>query len=385
MSIRVGLELTPDRIRAVTVRGWRASPVDTFEIKWNPAVPRDAVAVLRQHLGRVTAIGVAVGLGFTHVKHVPLPPVPDEERRGILTLEPDRFFAIEGGEIVAATMRDSDLVFAADAQMVESWVAELEKWGIVGSVEPAPVSLSRVIEMGTAPDGVYRIEASDGEVGSIEFATGSLRTARRVSAGESLGELRSAPTVGNVPPEFVTAYGAALGLDAPVAEMLVTPALARRMQRRRQMSIARSAVNVLLAFAFAAAALDRSRSRLLEREQAEIALLTPRAAGGAALQSRLAKLDMELSVAGDGGSRADPVAVLAALSRRLPPDATVMSVRADGDTWQVDGTARDAGRIVPALDADPGFDDVRVLSGTSRFTEANRTYETFSVALRAHR
>ncbi len=385
MSIRVGLELTPSRIRAVTVRAWRASPVDTFEIKWNPAVPRDAVTVLRQHLGRVSAVGVAVGLGFAHVKHVPLPPVPDEERRGILTLEPDRFFAIEGGEIVAATMRDSDLVFAADALLVESWVAELETWGTVASVEPAPVSLARVLTIANAPDGTYQIESSDGEVGSIELASGTLRTARRVPAAESVDELRSAPGVGVVPPEFATAYGAALGLDAPVGEMLVTPAVARRTQRRRQMSVARSAVNVLLAVAFAAAALDRSRSRLLEREQAEIAVLTPKAAGGAALQSRLAKLDVESSVAGNRGTRADPVTVLAALSRRLPRDVTVMSVRADGDTWQLDGTARDAGRIVPALDADPAFDDVRVLSGTSRFTEGNRTYETFSVALRVHR
>lgn len=385
MSTRVGLELTPTRIRAVTVRGLRGSPVDTFEIKWDPTVPRDAVKVLREYLGQVGAIGVAVGLGFAHVKHVPLPPVFEEQRRAILTLEPDRFFAIEGGEIVAATRRDSDLVFAADAPLVDSWVTELEKWATVASVEPAPAALTRVLRPAGAPDGAYRADAAEGEVGLIEISEGSLRTARRVPESEPVGDLREAPAVKDVPPEFVTAYGAALGVNSPIGEMLVTSAIARRMHRRRRMSVARSAVNVLLALAFAVAAVDRYRSRVLEREDAEIAELTPKAAGGAALQSRLAKLDVQSSVAGERGLRADPVSVLAALTRRLPRDASVISVRADGDTWQIDGTARDAGGIVPALDADPQLDDVRALSGTSRFTENGRTYETFSVGLRAHR
>ena len=385
MSKRVGLELTHDRIRAVTLGGWRSTPVETFELKWDPAVPRDAVALLREHLGRVTSISVAVGLGFTHVKHVALPPAPDEERRAMLTLEPDRFFAVDGGEMIAATRHDSDLVFAADAPLVDAWVTELERWAPVSSVEPAASSLARAIERGKAGDGVYRLEASAGEVGLIEMTSNSLRNVRRLSATESVAPLQSAPTVKGVPPAFLIAYGAALGRSDPVGEMLVSGSVADRIRRRRVMSLGRSAVNVLLALALAAAALDRSRSRLLERAEAEIATMEPRAATAAALQSRLARMDIESAVAGERGRRADPVAVLAALSRRLPRDATVMSVRADGDKWQVDGTARNAGQIVPALDADPMFDDVRFLAGTSRFTEGSRTYETFSVALRARR
>ena len=138
MSKRVGLELTHDRIRAVTLGGWRSSPVETFELKWDSTVPRDAVALLSEHLGRVTSISVAVGLGFTHVKHVALPPAPDEERRAMLTLEPDRFFAVDGGEMVAATRHDSDLVFAADAPLVDAWVTELERWAPVSCYLPNP-------------------------------------------------------------------------------------------------------------------------------------------------------------------------------------------------------------------------------------------------------
>ncbi len=94
MSMRAGLELSSDRIRAITTRGWRLTPVDTFEIKWNPDLPRDAVSLLMEHLGRVDEIAIAIGLGFTHVKEVALPRVPDEARRAMLTLEPDRFFPV---------------------------------------------------------------------------------------------------------------------------------------------------------------------------------------------------------------------------------------------------------------------------------------------------
>lgn len=385
MSRRVGLEFAQDRIRAVTLAGWRASPVETFELKWDPAVPRDAVALLTQHLGRVSSISLAIGLGFTHVKNVPLPPAPDEERRAMLTLEPDRFFAVEGGEMVVATRHDSDLVFAADRPLVDAWIAELERWAPVSNVESASASLARAIRRGKAEDGAYRLEASEGEVGLVEMKAGSLRTVRRLPASESVGRLQAPPAVKGVPPAFLVAYGAALGRDDSTGEMLVPAAIASRIGRRRLTSLARSAVNLLLALAVAAAALDRSRSRLLERAEAEIASLEPRAAGGAALQSRLASLEVQSAAAGERTLRADPVAVLAALTRRLPRDATVMSVRADGDKWQVDGTARSAGDIVPALDADPMFDDVRFLAGTSRFTEGSRTYETFSVAFRARR
>ncbi|HEX2723636.1 MAG TPA: PilN domain-containing protein [Gemmatimonadaceae bacterium] len=375
----------PDRVRAITVRGWRASPVDTFEIRWDPAVPRDAVMLLRQHLGSVSAISVAVGLGFTHVKLVPLPPVSDEERRAMLTLEPDRFFAIDASDVVAATRRDSDLVFAADAALVETWIRELENWAPVSCVQPSPAALARALVRGGTRDGAFRIQSGEGEAGLIELSSGSLREVRRIPESEPVRNLREAPSVKRVPGEFLAAYGAALDVDAPVGEMLVSAAASRRIRRRRSMGVVRSLVNMLLAMAFAGAALDRSRARILEREEETAAMLAPKAAGAAALQSRLATLEMQSTVAEARTSHPDPVDVLAALSRRLPRDAFVMTVRADGDAWQIDGTARSAGRVVPALDADPMFDDVRVLSGTSRFTEGGRTFETFSVSFHARR
>ena len=147
-----------------------------------------------------------------------------------------------------------------------------------------------------------------------------------------------------------------------------------------------ASINVALALAFALAALDRSRTRVVEAEAAQLAALSAKAEGPASIRSRLAQLDLESAAAQSASSaHSDPVAILAAISRRLPHDAVVMSVRADGDEWQVDGTAAKAADIVPALDADPKLDNVRFLSASSRFNEGNRTYETFSVAMHASR
>lgn len=384
MSRRVGLELTGDRVRAVTVSRWRHAPFESFEIRWDPRAPADAVLVLRQHLGDVTGIGLSVGIEFLHVKHVKLPPVSTAERRSILMLEPDRFFPIEGGEVVVSVGDASDIVFAADAGLVDLWIATFERWAPVENVEAAPVSLARALRKGRVREGSFRLPTATEEYGIAELRDGVLVSARRVSGGIAAGEPKNPPVIRGVQSAFVPAFGAVLGAGDSPDEMLVSDSGHARIRRRRMAAVTRAAINFALALAFALAALDRSRSRLRESVEREIVAVTPRAAGGASLQTRLASMDVELAAAQNViAARVDPVAVLAALSRRLPAGATVMSVRADGDDWQIDGTARDAGALIPALAADARFEDVRFLSASSRFREGNRTYETFSIALRA--
>ena len=381
---RVGLDLTQDRIRAVTVSRWSGKPEQTFEIRWDPRAPRDAVALLRNQLGDASGIGMSIGLAFTHVKHVKLPPVSAEERRGILTLEPDRFFAIDSSRIVVAVAGDSELVFAADSLMIESWIEAFESWAPVSVIEPSSFSLARGLGAGRVRSGVFELPSAGGEKGIVELADGRVMTARRVDDESNDSQPRQIPVIKGVSPEFLPAYGAAIGFDAPLSETLFPADQLKRARSERRMRTARAAVNLLLALAFAVAAVDRSRSRVLERENQEITDLTAKAAGPAAIQARLAQLDLQASTAASTGSgHADPVAVLAAISRRLPHDAVVMSVRADGDEWQIDGTAGHAANIVPALDADPSLENVRFLSASSRFNEGNRSYETFSIALHA--
>ena len=383
MSTRVGLELTHDTIRAVTVSRWLGTPIESFAMRWDPRAPEDAVAVLRENLGEVSAVAIGVGFEFLHVKHMKLPPVAAVERRRMLLLEPDRFFPIEDTQIVVSVIDGTDLVFAADAILVESWIAALEKWAPVNSVEAAPVAFARALRKAGLRDGKFALPAGQGEYGSIEIEDGVLKSARR-SIGEAPRTKQIAEKKNSVAEEYLTAFGAAKGIDGDPDAMLVSSSALTRIRRRRMNTLAVAAINCLLAFAFLVASADRWRSRALDDIEKDIQVITPRAATGAALQSRLAQMDLESSAATNvSASRSDPVAVLTALSRRLPRDATVMSARADGDKWQIDGTAQDAGALIPALAADPRFDDVRFLSASSRFRENGRAYETFSIGFHA--
>jgi hypothetical protein len=381
---RVGLELTNERIRAVTVGRFGRAPDQTFEIRWDTRAPGDAVALLRKQLGAVDSIALSIGLEFTHVKNVNLPPVSAEERRKILTLEPDRFFAIDSENIVVATAEKSDLVFSADSSFVESLIAAFSTWAPVEVVEPSPVSVARALKSGGVKSGMFEIPAAANEHGMIELADGRVAVARR--SAEIPAPVQQLPAVRGVASQFLAAYGAALGVDAPVDGMMFPPDAMTALRRRRAMGVVRASVNVALALAFALAAIDRSRTRLVEAAAAELASLSTKAEGPASIRAQLAQLDLESAAAqAASASHSDPVAVLAAISRRLPHDAVAMSVRADGDEWQIDGTAAKAADIVPALDADPKLDNVRFLSASSHFNEGNRTYETFSVAMHANR
>ncbi len=385
MSHRVGLDLTADRIRAVTVGGWRSAPLKSFEIRWDPRAPIDAVNLLKRELGQMTDIAISAGLAFTSVKNVKLPPVSADERRSILTLEPDRFFAIEAPEIVVS-IGGSDLVFASAASVIESWIAAFETWAPVSVVEPSARSLARVLSAAGVRSGVFSLPAGPGETGIAEIQDGGVKSARRFDEQSSVGQVHAAPEFRGVAPDFLVAFGAALGFDSSLDGMLLPPADMTRVRKQRRSRLVRAAANCLLALVFASAGLDRSRSNVLEAEQREIATLSSRAEGPAALRARIAQMDLANGAAANAASaHADPVAVLAAISRRLPRDAVAMSVRADGDEWQVDGTAINAASVVPALDADPSLENVRFLSASSRFTEGNRTYETFSVAFHARR
>lgn len=385
MSRHAALELTAERIRAIIAGGWSYAPRERFELKWDPNTPDDAVAVLRAHLGAVATVAIAVGMDFLHVKHVALPPVSNAERRGILTLEPDRFFAVDG-EIVAAVRDESDLVFALDSELSRAWVNAFEKWAPVVCIEPSPESLARALGKARARDGLYSYPMRGEDQGVAEIGAGVLRTARRAPASEVIPAAIQLPSVKQVPSEFLAAWGAALGRNGALEGMLLSGNEERRVLKRRRGAIIRSALNCSLALFFAIASIDRSRTRLLEREQQEIAALSPRAAAGAAFQERLARIDVETAAARNTGAAvADPLMILAVVSKRLPRDASVMSIRSDGNAWQIDGTARDAARIVPALDAEGTLENVRSLSATSRFNENGRMLETFSVAFDARR
>ena len=78
-----------------------------------------------------------------------------------------------------------------------------------------------------------------------------------------------------------------------------------------------------------------------------------------------------------------PSAILARLGALLPKDAFVQRLDWDGNAWRIDGSASDAPRIVPLLDADAYFSDVRIVAASTRFLDAGKQRESFSIAFRA--
>ncbi len=210
MSARIGVELGEGRIRAVTVDRWSKSPRETFEIQWDSRAPRDAVALLRKQRVVARAIALALDSAFLHSKNVKLPPVSPAERRGILTLEPDRFFASESGDIVVSVGESSDLVFAADSSAIDSWLAAFEDWAPVSVIEPAPRSAARGLRIGGIRSGTFEMPSASGERTLIEIGNGDVIAARRLEGGSTSGSARALPEVRGLPSDFLVAYGAAL-------------------------------------------------------------------------------------------------------------------------------------------------------------------------------
>ncbi|MBI4521870.1 MAG: PilN domain-containing protein, partial [Gemmatimonadetes bacterium] len=351
----------------------------TFETAWDPSRPAELVARLREQLGPARCVALSVGLGFLHVKHVKLPAAPAAERRRMLALEPDRFFPVQGEPLVVSLANEDNFAFAIDAELLEHWLAAFEEWAPVENVEASPLSLARVLGKGV--EGSFAVAAGPDEQGLVEMHAGRLRSARRIPAVEAAPQAQPPPTRDGAAGPFLCALGAARGADDAVGAMLVPGAFAVRMQRRRARRVIFAAAMCAVALALGFWAVDQARERALGQIREELAAVAPQAQQAVELRARLTAIDHEATAIGElAQQRPNPLAVLAALSERLPAGATVLSVQANGYDWQIEGRARDAAAIVPLLDGDDRFEDVRFLSASSRFRDGNETYETFSIA-----
>lgn len=414
MSVRLGLELGPEVIRAVLLGRRGRNRLRTLELHWDPAEPGDAVSALRESLGEVGRLSVAVDLSFLFAKQVRLPPLAPAEKRKILALEPERFFPVRGEELVLALRAEDNLVFAARASVLGPWLAALEAIAPVELVEPAPVSLARVLGRIDPREMTILMEEKDEGVGIAEVGGGRVRRIRRirsdpvelaavVAAADGAGQMYLRPLNGNrewhpgagtasagelpsvagVPPSHLAAYGAALGLGGELDEALLPAGLTRRIAGRRRRSLALAAVACVLALSFALLSLDGFRSRAARKLDAEIAQVREPAERVLALERRVDALSAEArAVVAIEAARLDPVAGLAALTRRLPPGAHLTALRSSGPDWQIDGYAREAAPIVARLEEDSLFEDVHFLSATSRTRLNGKVYESFSIALR---
>lgn len=380
MSGRVGLELTPERVRAVRLAPFSRRAAQSVDVPWDPRRPREAVAALTESLGSATSVSLAVGLGFLEVKHVELPPAPAGVRSRMVALEPERYFATDADGLVTALEPTSGIAFAAPRDLVAAWLAAFEEWAPISGIEPAPLAVARAL--GGEASGTYRLEAAADEVGLLRVEKGAVTSVRRLQADATV-LASTLPSVRGVAPVFLAALGAALVNDGPLETALAPSAWTARLAARRTNRLALAAAGAAAALVFALYAADRWRDRTLDALEQETTVVTQRAAPAeAAMRARMSREAESATMRSTVAARPDPYGALAAISLALPRDAVVLSARATGNEWQVDGTARDASALVPRLDRDGHFDNVRFLSASSRYREGNRSYETFSIALR---
>jgi Tfp pilus assembly protein PilN len=380
MSAHIGLEITPSRVRVVERARWRSAPRRTHEIPCDVERPRETVAELRAAIGRVSTISVALGLGLLHVKHVQLPSVPLTERRRMLVLEPDRFFAASDTPLVVALAEPGEIAFAADAALVNRWLAALDEWAPVDRVVPSPIAIARA---DATLVGRFTIEAGTGEVGEIELVHGALRSVRRRRAPDESATSIDARAARTLPSADLAALGATITHRSDETASLVPDDRRERQRARSRRGTTVAAVACAASLAFVLWGLEGAREQRLVALEAEAARLASTTRSAMAAEHRLLSLEREAAVLrAVRAEQRDWLAMLAALSERLPDDAVVLNLRAIGDDWQIDGTAPNAASLVPLLDRDPRFENVRSLTASSRFRDDRRTYETFSIALR---
>ncbi|HEY0351420.1 MAG TPA: hypothetical protein VGC48_04815, partial [Gemmatimonadales bacterium] len=301
MSVRMGLELGPELVRAVRIDRW-GKGTQLLELHWNPDVPSEMVAAVRANLGVAGRLAVTLDLSFLFGKQVRLPPVSAAEKRRIVSLEPERFFPVRAEELVLAARDEDNLVFALRASVLGHWLEALEAIGPVELVEPAPVSLARVLGRVGAGEATILLQEKNGSVGIAEVGGGRLRRLRRTSdpagllpaGGEESGQVYfrplngdqgwrplegaaagagALPSIAGVAPSHLAAYGAAMGLGSPLAEALIPADLARRIRGRRRRSMVFGVLACILALGFALFALDGFRSRMMRKLDSEIAAI----------------------------------------------------------------------------------------------------------------
>ncbi len=380
----IGVELTPSRVLAAR-RGWRGQ-VTPAELAWSPDAADDAAAALRATLGTASSVRLSVSPMLLRVKELQLPGVAATEQWRAIALQPARYFAEtkDGASLAVAWHRESRIAFAADAARIADWMRAFAALGPVTAILPSPVAL----QYAAPEDGTYEL-SGEGGGGGDSVATASIErghlTHARMTRRSHVASARALPSRGPLGGEWTAAFGAATATAVEDWESLTTTESQRTLRTRRVRTLVASAAALLLALIGALAALDYARAAYEARLDRAIASAERDAQPGLALRRRLAGLEHEAQLLRSGAAASnDVVQTLAALSELLPRSIVVTRLRMTGDEWQASGRARggEAAAIVPALERDARFTDVRMTSPSTRFREDRQEFESFSVAFR---
>lgn len=343
-------------------------------VAWNPGASvgemARALAPLQSATGTRAGLVVVIGLGLLDIAQPELPPVSNAARHALLLRDADRYFPIEGAAAVALT---HPFAFAAPSEPFGAWMQAVETIGRVRAVVTIADALLRA-----RAGGSFTVDAGAGESAYVTIEGGRLRDVRRHRTAGSDSAPR-APDPRTPVPLALVARGATGALGAPLDTMLLDDALASRLAAaRRWRSLQRAAAALLLVGVLAWSA-DRWRAHQLTLADAALARLTSEAAPAQASALRLQRARAEIDALRPQ-TTASAAAVLARLGAVLPRDAFVQRLDWDGSVWRIDGSAANAPAIVPMLDGDPLFSDVRIVAATTRFMDMGRQRESFSIS-----
>jgi Tfp pilus assembly protein PilN len=325
---------------------------------------------------------IVIGLGLLEIARPDLPPMDVGARRAVLWRDGDRYFPLE--EPIAVACGD-EFAFAVPVRLLERWVRAVRTLGPVRAIVTAPQLLSRI-----ADTGAWTLPAGEGERGVIRVRNGVLVDVRRELAPANHPSDDATRTPREAPPSPVDplAIGreALQWLDAPLDLQLLDVPHAdsiRRARQRRWMASAMLAAAAVVVLAWSA---NRWRDAQLVALDASAQQLKDRAGPALRAEARRARAQAEVRWLADAQQRSRdpnaPLPVLAQLSRVLPRDVVVQRLEWNGQQWRMDGTADNAPRLVPLLDADAHFSDVRIAAASQRFLDAGRQRESFAVSFR---
>jgi hypothetical protein len=368
-SGRVGLEIAASEVRGVVVRGWSRAPAHRFTVPFSPDAPDAALAALRAEVSAPDGLWVAIAADLLHAARVELPPAPAPAREAMASLEPDRFFPTNDA-LQVGLAAGSDVAFAAPVDLLATVRRVLSAWAPVVRIEAGPVCVAATLDT----DGTF--DLPDG-AGSIDVRGRTVTALRRLPSGRVL------PENAHVPATYRAAWGALLRDDAGLEGTLLDATSRAQVRARVWRGVATAALGAAAAITFCIFSLERSRERTLEALTRDAERLAEEARPAIQAQAQLALWARDGELARQLlSTRPDPSHALAALGSVLPPDVMILSARASGHAWQIEGSARDAAALVPLLDADPRFDEVRSLAASSRFNDGGRSRESFSLSFR---
>lgn len=378
----IGIALEANVLRAVYRAGGKFVAT---EMAWDPSRPQPAVDALSAEVGRVRTISLSIGLGFLEMARPELPPLADADRLRVLRRDADRYFPIEGAAAVT-NARAGGVAFALTSEQLQRWIVAFESWAPVRAVVSSPDGIAHALAARGASSSAFTIDAGADERGVVRCANGVVEEARRVPLSLAPSVLNGTRPIDDrvieeTPGRFTAAIGALELIKAPLDVMLLDAPLDRALQGHQQRRVWASYFMFAAMLLLLATSLNLSREKTLLQAERSVAALTSEAAPALAAQARLNSLNEEARVLiARQVNNSGPLAVLAALSNALPTDAFVQRLDWSGTEWHIDGSANQAAAIVPKLDGDGIFTNVRVLSASARFRDGNRMRESFSIA-----